>query len=314
MVFCILFLPIVPPRSAATLEFVDGVIVVDKPAGWTSHDVVGKLRRLANERRIGHLGTLDPLATGVLPLIVGKATRLARFFTANEKRYEAVIRFGLTTDSYDRDGTVTSTADAFQIGRNQLEASLSSFRGTFAQRPPPVSAKKVGGMPAYKLTRKNIAVELKPVEVTVLALDVLDFDGVCARVMIHCTGGTYVRSIAHDLGQKLRCGAIIESLRRLSSGDFTIDQSHTIERLQAMSAAHEIEKAVIAASSLLPAFPAERIDSSTASQIRQGKDFRLSPFRARPDALMVKAIGEQDELVAIGELRLPNLYHPILVL
>ena len=290
------------------------MIVVDKPAGWTSHDVVAKVRRLAHERSIGHLGTLDPLATGVLPLIAGRATRLARFFTANDKRYDAVIQFGVSTDSYDRDGEVTTSAPDFLLEREHLEQALHAFRGTFLQTPPAVSAKKINGVPAYKLARQKIEVELKPAEVTVFSLELMEFDGLRARLLIHCGGGTYVRSIAHDLGQKLGCGGIVDSLRRISSGDFTIDHSHTMQALQALSETSDFQQAVIPAARLLPQFPSERVDATTAGQIRQGRDFRVSPFRTRPDTRYIKAVNGEGELLAIGEIRLPNLYHPILVL
>lgn len=291
-----------------------GAIVVDKPPGWTSHDVVGKMRRLAGERSIGHLGTLDPMATGVLPLLVGNATRLARFFTSNEKRYDAVVRFGVTTDSYDRDGEVTSTTDEVAISREQLNSALDRFRGTFSQLPPPISAKKIGGTPAYKLARKKIAFELKPVEVTVFSLELCEFDGRSARLLVDCGGGTYIRSIAHDLGQDLSCGAILESLRRTSSGGFQESQARGMDALQQLAAAGDMQQAVIPAADLLPEFPAERLDAVTEGQIRQGRDFRVSPFRVRASTQYVKAVGESGELVAIGELKLPNVYHPILVL
>lgn len=287
--------------------------MVDKPSGHTSHDVVNRLRRIARTRSIGHLGTLDPLATGVLPLVIGRATRLARFFTSNDKRYDAVIRFGVTTDSYDSDGTVTSTTPEFHITSGQLERALSNFRGPLLQTPPPVSAKKIGGVPAYKLARKNVAVELKAVEVHVYALNLISFDGACARVQFHCSAGTYVRSIAHELGQTLGCGAVIDALRRTASGDFTEEQSFTIEVLKELADTDRLTEALVPAARLLPQFPAELIDSTTVGQIRQGKDFRLSPFRPNPGATYVKALSREGELVAIGEARLPHLYHPILV-
>jgi len=291
-----------------------GAIVVDKPAGWTSHDVVGKMRRLAGERSIGHLGTLDPMATGVLPLLVGNATRLARFFTSNEKRYDAVVRLGVTTDSYDRDGEVTSTAQPPAIGREELNAALDRFRGTFLQMPPPVSAKKIGGARAYQLARQKIAFELKPVEVMVYSLELCEFDGTCARLLVDCGGGTYIRSIAHDLGQALGCGAILESLRRTSSGGFCESESRGMEALRELAASGEMQQAVIPAADLLPEFPNERVDAITEGQIRQGRDFRVNPFRVRASTPYVKEVGENGELVAIGQEKLPNVYHPILVL
>lgn len=291
----------------------DGVIVVDKPAGRTSHDVVNRMRRIAGTRSVGHLGTLDPLATGVLPLVIGRATRLARFFTANDKRYDAVIRLGYTTNSYDRDGIELTCAAAFSVDRATLEQALGQFRGPLSQTPPPISAKKVGGVPAYRLARKQIPVELKPVEVHVYSLELVSFDGLDARIRFHCSAGTYVRSIAHELGQMLGCGAVLESLRRTASGDFTDDQSFTLESLEALAAAHRLADALVPAARLLPQFPAELVDSSTAGTIRQGRDFHLSPFRPNPGAPLVKAVTREGDLVAIAQARLPHLYHPILV-
>ena len=176
----------------------DGVLVVDKPEGWTSHDAVNKARRLVNTRRVGHLGTLDPLATGVLPLVVGRATRLAQFFVRGDKAYDAVVRFGYATDTYDRDGTPTTPVTEPVIDRAELETALESFRGLLQQTPPPVSAKKIGGTPAYKLARKNLPVELKPVEVTVHSMELAGLEGADAHLIVRCTAGTYLRSIAHE--------------------------------------------------------------------------------------------------------------------
>src|SRR5258708_15933636 len=159
------------PPGVSDHSRVDGIVIVDKPGDWTSHDVVNKVRRLAGTRRVGHLGTLDPMATGVLPLVIGRATRMAQFFTASEKCYDATIQFGCVTNTYDRDGTPISESVTPAFSRDELERALDEFRGTILQTPPPVSAKKVAGVPSYKLARKQMAVELKPVEVTVHALD-----------------------------------------------------------------------------------------------------------------------------------------------
>ncbi|MGA2600112.1 MAG: tRNA pseudouridine(55) synthase TruB [Bryobacteraceae bacterium] len=292
----------------------DGVFVIDKPAACTSHDVVNRMRRISQMRRIGHLGTLDPMATGVLPLIVGRATRLAQYFIRNDKIYDAVVRFGLTTTSYDREGEVTSTNDSFELNRAELEIALESYRGTFFQTPPPVSAKKVNGVPAYKLARKNVAVELEPVEVTIHSLDLLEMTRDTARILVRCSGGTYVRSIAHDLGQRLGCGGILDQLRRTASGDFTEEQAHSLEELQSLSEQKRLADALIPAGLLLPEIPAEIVDALTAGQIRQGRDFRVSPFRSQREGRFVKALTHDGELVAIGEAKLPHVYHPILVL
>jgi tRNA pseudouridine55 synthase len=292
----------------------DGVLVVDKPEGWSSHDAVNKLRRLTGVRRIGHLGTLDPMATGVLPLVVGRATRLAQFFIRAEKIYDAVIRFGYATDTYDRDGTAVPPLTEPRIDRVQLEAALEGFTGLLMQTPPPVSAKKVGGTPAYKLARKNIPVELKPVQVTVYSLELVDATGCEARVVVRCSAGTYMRSIAHDVGKALGCGAFLKSLCRKASGDFTLEQARTVAQLEEMAQQNRIEDALIPMAQLLPQLPSETVDPLTAGQIRQGRDFRVSPFRVRQAARYVKAVTQQGELVAIGEMKLPNVYHPFLVL
>lgn len=292
----------------------DGVLVVDKPAGWTSHDAVGKVRHLAKIRRVGHLGTLDPLATGVLPLVVGRATRLAQFFVRGDKIYDAVVRFGYSTDTYDRDGTATSPVTEPVIDRGQLETALQSFTGVLQQAPPPISAKKIAGTPAYKLARKNLPVDLKPVEVTVHSIELTGLEGCEASLLVRCTAGTYMRSIAHDLGKMLGCGAFLNKLRRNASGDFTLEQARTMGELEELARDGRLEDALIPSGHLLPAFPSEIVDALTAGQIRQGRDFRVSPFRVRPSTRYVKAVTQQGELVAIGQMKLPNLYHPFLVL
>jgi len=292
---------------------VDGVIIVDKPREWTSHDVVNKMRRLAGTRKVGHLGTLDPGATGVLPLVIGRATRLAQFFTRNDKTYQGVIHFGYSTDSYDMDGVATSPETPVTLDW-QLESLLDRFRGEIQQVPPPVSAKKVAGRPAYELARKGQPMELEPVAVNVYELQLLSVDGCEASVLLHCSAGTYVRSIAHDAGQALGCGAFLKSLRRTASGDFNIERARTLEELAALAGEGRLQEALIPAAELLPAFPAELVDAITAGHIRNGRDFRVSPFQAREGSRYVKAVTPQGELVAIGEARLPHLYHPVLVL
>jgi tRNA pseudouridine55 synthase len=293
---------------------VNGAVVVDKPSGWTSHDVVNKVRRLAGTRKVGHLGTLDPAATGVLPLVIGRATRLAQFYTRNDKIYEGVIHFGYSTDSYDADGQPTSDARDVVPEREQVDAALQKFRGAFAQIPPQVSAKKVAGRPAYEMARKQQPVELKPVDVEVYALDLIRLEGCEAAVRVHCSAGTYLRSIAHEAGQALGCGAFLKALRRTASGDFRIEAARTLEQLVTLAEDGRFEEAVIPAAQLLPEFPAEMVDALTAGQIRNGRDFRVSPFQVRPGGRFVKAVTPEGQLVAIGEARLPHLYHPVLVL
>jgi tRNA pseudouridine55 synthase len=293
---------------------VDGAIVVDKPAEWTSHDVVNKCRRILATKKIGHLGTLDPIATGVLPLVVGRATRLAQFYTQSDKVYEAVIRFGFSTDTYDRAGAPTSPETAPAIEAAELERRLGEFRGELMQVPPPVSAKKVDGVRAYKLARRQVAFELKPVPVHVYELTLVDVTGPLARVRAHCSGGTYLRSIAHGLGHAMGCGAHIEELRRTVSGDFSIEQARTIAQLETLAAEGRLAEALIPAASLLPAFPPVVVDGPVVASIRQGRNFPASPFRPGAGSRYVKAVTREGDLVAIGEACLPNLYHPVVVL
>jgi tRNA pseudouridine55 synthase len=292
----------------------DGLIIVDKPAGLTSHDVVNRVRRLANTRKVGHLGTLDPMATGVLPLVIGRATRLAQFFSASEKTYEANIQFGWSTDTYDREGSPTSEPVTPSFTRAELESVLDRFRGKFLQTPPPFSAKKISGTPAYRLARKQLPVELQPVEVQVFALHLREFTAGVARISVRCAPGTYLRSIAHDLGRELGCGAFLSALRRTVSGEFTESQSQPLEALDLLAREHTLEKALIPVARLLPEIPGATVDALTAGQIHQGKDFRLSPFAGRSGSKYVKALSPEGDLIAIGEVRLPNLYHPVLVL
>jgi tRNA pseudouridine55 synthase len=292
----------------------DGLIVADKPAGLTSHDVVNRIRRLANTRRVGHLGTLDPMATGVLPLMLGRATRLAQFFSAAEKTYAATLQFGWSTDTYDREGSRTSDPVTPQFTRPELEAALDRFRGIFQQTPPQFSAKKVAGQPAYRLARKNIPVELAPVEVHVFALQLCEFAGATARITVRCSAGTYLRAIADDLGRELGCGAFLTDLRRIASGEFTENQARTLETLQEFAALGTLDQALIPAARLLPEIPNATVDALTAGQIRHGKDFHLSPFVERGGSKYVKAVTPEGDLIAIGEVRLPHLYHPVLVL
>lgn len=291
----------------------DGAIVVDKPAGWTSHDVVNKLRRIANTRRVGHLGTLDPMATGVLPLLLNRATRLAQFFKLNQKVYEGTIRFGFATSTYDAAGEPAAEDLQPQLDPARLEELAARYRGTFAQTPPPVSAKKIGGVPAYKLVRKNVPVELAPVEVTIEEFSILEVRGSEARIRVRCSAGTYVRSLAHDLGRDYGGGAHLAALRRTQSGDFDLTTARTLPELEELAAADRLREALVPAARLLPEIPAEVLDAVSVAQVRQGREFRGSPFRPRGSEYL-KAVTPQGELVAIGKQILPNLYHPVLVL
>ena len=292
----------------------NGIVVVNKPEGWTSHDVVNKIRGIFHTRRVGHLGTLDPIATGVLPVMVGQATRLAQFWERSDKEYDATVRFGFATSTWDRAGEPAGPMGPADISRAALETCLVTQRGEIRQTPPPVSAKKVSGVPAYKLARRNVTVELEPVRVMIYELELLSVQEGYVRLRVRCSAGTYVRAIAHELGLALGCGAHVHSLVRTAAGPFRLNSARTLDDLQSLADAGRLEEAVTPAADLLPQFPPVYVDEITAGQIRHGREFNVSPFRVNAGAEHVKAIGPDGSLVAIGRILLPHVYHPIVVL
>lgn len=288
--------------------------MLDKPAGWTSHDAVNKMRRIAGTKKVGHLGTLDPLATGVLPLVIGRATRLAQFYVKDRKAYRTTLKFGYATDTYDSEGEIVGPVQDVVLNAKAVEGLVADFRGKFSQMPPTISAKKINGVPAYKLARQNKPVELEAVEVEIFKLEVERVEGCHLDLYMECSAGTYVRSLAHDLGQRMGCGAHVEKLRRTLSGEFSIEDAFTLEQLEELSREGRFAEAMLRGTRLLPEIPVETVDLLTESQIRQGRDFRTSPFRVSQASRLVKAMSQEGELIAIGEQRLPNVYHPILVI
>jgi tRNA pseudouridine55 synthase len=209
----------------------NGVLIIDKPAGLTSHDVVNRVRRIIGQRSVGHLGTLDPMATGVLPLVTGSFTRLAQFYVSSEKTYEGTIRFGFSTDTYDAEGDPTSEPQTIHLKKDKIEALAEKFRGVIEQTPPPFSAKKIKGVPAYKLARKQKEVVLLPVPVEIKEFEILVVDADRVQFRARVASGTYMRSVAHDMGKALSCGAHLESLRRTSVAEFTLADAHTLDEL-----------------------------------------------------------------------------------
>jgi tRNA pseudouridine55 synthase len=291
----------------------NGIVLIDKPAGCTSHDVVNRWRKLAGTKRTGHLGTLDPMATGLLVLVTGTATRLAQFFGKHEKRYEAEIRLGYVSDTYDVEGEIVETGAELPERERVLEA-LHQFRGSFWQTPPPVSAKKVKGVPAYKLARKQQPVELAPVEVEVKELTFHGMKDGIIKLSVQCSAGTYIRGIAHDLGQNLGCGGVLASLRRTASGEFRVTEAKTLHELEELAGTGRLQSAVVPSAKLLSGFPSAFVDETEEAHIRQGREFRTSPFVIPAGAPFVKAISFSGELISIGELKFPNVYHPMIVL
>jgi tRNA pseudouridine55 synthase len=236
----------------------NGILVIDKPEGMTSHDVVQAVRKRFHIYKVGHLGTLDPMATGVLPVSIGKATRIAQFLPSSPKEYTGEIRFGFSTDTYDREGSPTSDEKPAPGDANIIRAAMDSLTGVLDQVPPSFSAKKIGGVPSYKLARANQMVELASARVEVDAFELVGFEPPAAKFHVVCGAGTYVRSLAHDLGQKLGCGAHLTSLRRNRSGDFRIADAVSLERAS--------ETDVISMDQLLTSWP--RIDVSETDETK----------------------------------------------
>ena len=246
---------------------IDGVLVIDKPQGLTSHDVVAVARRALGERRIGHTGTLDPLATGVLPLACGRATRLVRFLTASDKEYQATIRFGMTTDSYDVTGTETSRS-GLRPDRDVVTRALATLTGRYLQTPPAFSAKKVAGRRAYDMARREQPVELSPVPVTVSTAELEAFTGDTAQVRLVCSAGFYVRAFAHALGELTETGACLEALRRTRSGEFTLDGAIILDELiSGVSPA-----ALVPMDRLLAALPAVTVSEEGRNRVSRGQE------------------------------------------
>jgi tRNA pseudouridine55 synthase len=288
----------------------NGLLVVDKPGGMTSHDVVAIVRRVTGERSIGHLGTLDPMATGVLPLLIGKYTRLAQFFGESEKWYEGRIRFGFATDTFDADGTATSSPAPLINSLEELQKFASRFRGTIDQVPPVFSAKKIQGVPAYKLARAGADVPVKPARITIHDFRLLSLEGEEAAFTMHVSAGGYVRSVAHELGQLAGCGAHLSTLRRTRAGAFTLDQAISIDDLKALSTA-EIEARLPHPRSLLPEMPSITVDDQTAGKIRNGMQVNLPDFST---ASLVKIFTTPVDMLAIGRRIAGTLMQPIVVM
>ena len=290
----------------------NGVLIIDKPAGFTSHDVVNRARLILHERSIGHLGTLDPMATGVLPLVTGNLTRLAQFYTASEKSYEGTIRFGFATDTYDADGDPTTPPQPVSLRAEEVEAVAALFRGLIEQTPPPFSAKKIKGVPAYKLARQQKEVKLQPVHVEIKEFEILAVEVERAHFRARVASGTYMRSVAHDMGRELACGAHLESLRRTAVAEFTLDDAHTLEQLaDAASNPLALDDFFVHPRKLLPNLPSVTADEPTVARIRTGRTVNLPELsRAR----LVKVFSGQRELIAIATRIAGTLFHPKLVL
>jgi tRNA pseudouridine55 synthase len=275
---------------------ISGVLVVDKPTGMTSHDVVQVIRRGTNIRRAGHTGTLDPRASGVLVILVGPAVRLSEYVSASDKRYQAIIRLGESTDTYDADGTVTDSAPV-NVTEKQFEDALKNFIGEIEQTPPPYSAIKVKGQRAYQRARDGEEFELAPRKIQVYNLDLLEWASPEAVVDVYCSSGTYVRSLAHDVGKLLGCGAHLVSLRRTKSGRFTLRDAVPLRKLKDAFEAGNWYQYLIPAAEALTDWPAVELTNKDIDLIRHGH--RVPAVEGSNGK--ARGISEQGELVALLE-------------
>jgi tRNA pseudouridine55 synthase len=278
----------------------------------TSHDVVGILRRITGERSIGHLGTLDPMATGVLPLLLGKFTRLAQYFSSAEKSYSGTIRFGFATDTYDAEGQPSGPDFTPDLTLDQVRAAATRFQGEIEQMPPAYSAKKIAGTPAYKLAREGKPVELKAVTIHIHHFEIVSLDGAEAAFTMTISAGGYVRAVAHQLGQDLGCGAHLSSLRRTQAGVFTLSEAHSLDELQPLAGnVKALEQLCVHPRNLLPEMPSVTGDAMTLGRLRNGAQANLPEFSQAP---LVKVFDGQRELVGIARRIAGTLFQPVVVL
>jgi tRNA pseudouridine55 synthase len=265
----------------------NGTLIIDKPGGMTSHDVVQYFRRLFDTSKVGHLGTLDPMATGVLPLCIGKATRVGQFFATSPKEYIGEIRFGFATTTYDREGTPTGPEVPFESSREEVVAAMAELTGSFDQTPPAFSAKKIGGVRSHDSARRGEVVENAPVRVEVSVFEIVEFAPPSIQFRVVCGGGTYVRSLAHDLGRRLGCGAHLNSLRRLRSGDFGIEDAVRMESAGASNIT-QLDK-------LFLHWPTRIVSGLEERRVRQG-----NPIPSEGMTGFVRILNNQGEFLAIA--------------
>jgi tRNA pseudouridine55 synthase len=298
----------------------NGLLVVDKPVGPTSHDVVARVRRALGERRVGHTGTLDPGASGVLPVVLGRATRLARFLSGQDKTYHATIRLGIETDTYDSAGVMIGAPyEGSRPDRDVIERALEAFRGTYAQQPPAHSAKKIGGERSYRIARRAGCCPSAlpdPVTVTVRQLRLLDASSDLLTVHVECSAGFYVRSLAHDLGRVLGIGAHLAALERVASGQLRLTHAIPLDRIE--TEPEGARSAVMPLARMLPDLPACRLTTEGVRRAVHGQDLRPVDFEGPPvdaSARFVRLLSADGDLVAVGEPSgTTGLLHPLVVL
>ncbi len=288
----------------------NGLLILDKPSGMTSHDVVSIVRRATGEKAIGHLGTLDPMATGVLPLLLGKYTRLAQFFGQAEKHYTGSIRFGFATDTFDAEGEPTTVPAPLTRSLDDLRALATRFHGAIDQVPPVYSAKKINGVPAHKLARAGKDVPVKPARIFIHTFELISLNGDLAEFSMHVSAGGYVRSVAHELGQLAGCGAHLATLRRTQAGAFTLASALTLDELKTL-APGEIESRLPHPRTLLPEMPSVIVDEQTAGRVRNGMQVNVAEFSTAP---LVKLFSGPRDLLAIAQRVAGTLVQPNVVM
>ena len=289
----------------------NGFLIVDKPPAMTSHDVVNRIRRITGERSVGHLGTLDPMATGVLPLLLGRWTRLAQFFGKMDKSYSGSIRFGFSTDTWDSEGKAAGEPQPVSLDLSQLAVLAGTLQGSIQQMPPAYSAKKIDGKSAHALARAGKPVELKAVAIHVARFQITRVAGDTAWFEADVSAGGYIRSLAHELGQLLGCGAHLASLRRTAAGSFTLSQAITLEDLAEAAAANTLGQHLPHPRTILPALPATTVDAVAAGRIRNGSAVNLNDFS---NCELVKIFEGRDILVGVGKRIAGTLFQPVAVI
>ncbi|HLX40907.1 MAG TPA: tRNA pseudouridine(55) synthase TruB [Ktedonobacteraceae bacterium] len=277
---------------------IDGILNINKPTGMTSHDVVAKVRKLLKQKRVGHAGTLDPAASGVLPICVGQGTRVAEYLSESGKAYAADILFGVVTDTYDAEGAIVRTADTENLTLEQIQEALSGFLGPQMQMPPLYSAIKLQGQPAYKRMRAGEPITLEPRPVVITQLDILTWQPPKLTLTIECSKGTYIRSLAYDLGEHLGCGASLVGLIRTRSGPFTLSQSITLDQLAESVENSKVEQYLHSSDSVLQQYPALMLDDVTTERVLHGNAF---PFDIATEAELARVYDANGRFMAIAE-------------
>lgn len=275
----------------------DGLLILDKPRGASSHDLVNAVRRTTGEKRVGHAGTLDPMATGVLVLCLGRAVRLSEYLSDHDKRYRAVVQLGVETDTYDATGNILSSKDV-ALAPEQIEPALNSFLGKIEQLPPAHSAVQKNGVRAYKLARQGVAVELEPRPVEIYSIVLRSFVEHRVEFDVHCSKGTYIRSLAHDLGAKLGTGAHLTALRRLASGEFSLEQSVTLDQLRDRAARGDVQQMLLPMDRAVSQFDAVHLHAADARAVRNGQ-FIQAP--ANLTTALVRAYDERGQFIGLLE-------------